>query len=120
MLLHSKLLSPASPEVICAIVTEAVEIEHLFVREALDVSLLGMNADQMCQYVCFVADHLLVSLGLDPVYRAQNPFDWMEAISLIGKTNFFESAWGKGAGGWVHARGLTGLTPRPARRAQSA
>ena len=72
------------------IVTEAVEIEKEFVSEALPVSLIGMNAKMMTQYIEFVADRLLRSLGLPKHYGSANPFDWMELISLQGKTNFFE------------------------------
>jgi ribonucleoside-diphosphate reductase subunit M2 len=72
------------------IVGSAVEIEKKFVRESLPVALVGMNPDLMEQYVEFVADHLLRQLGLPDAYGAANPFDWMELISLQGKTNFFE------------------------------
>ena len=58
--------------------------------EALPVSLIGMNADSMCQYIEFVADRLLVALGNEKHYHAMNPFDFMDLISLQGKTNFFE------------------------------
>ena len=72
------------------IVQEAVAIEKEFIREALPVSLIGMNVDLMSQYIEFVADRLLVALGADKLYGTANPFDWMELISLQGKTNFFE------------------------------
>ncbi|MFM1781098.1 MAG: Ribonucleoside-diphosphate reductase [Bacteroidota bacterium] len=72
------------------IILEAVEIEKEFVTVALPVSLIGMNAEMMCQYIDFVADRLLVSLGCQKHYNATNPFDFMEMISLQGKTNFFE------------------------------
>ena len=72
------------------IVAEAVACEVQFVESALKVSLLGMNADSMIQYIQFVADRLLVQLGLNKMYNVENPFDWMENISLEGKTNFFE------------------------------
>ncbi len=76
---------------ILEIVTEAVEIEKEFVSESLPVSLIGMNAKMMTQYIEFVADRLLRSLGVSSRhYGSQNPFDWMELISLQGKTNFFE------------------------------
>ncbi|KAJ8457242.1 hypothetical protein ONZ51_g11653 [Trametes cubensis] len=78
------------PKRILRIITEAVEIEKEFLTEALPVSLIGMNADLMCQYIEFVADRLLVALGNDKHYRATNPFDFMDLISLQGKTNFFE------------------------------
>lgn len=72
------------------IVGEAVDIEKQFIREALPVSLIGMNCNLMSQYIEFVADRLLLALGCDKLYGAANPFDWMELISLQGKTNFFE------------------------------
>jgi ribonucleoside-diphosphate reductase beta chain len=78
------------PEVVTGIITDAVSIEKEFVSDALPVNLIGMNADLMCQYIEFVADRLLVSLKLDKVYNVENPFPWMDMISLQGKTNFFE------------------------------
>jgi len=72
------------------IVKEAVEIEKEFLTDALPVSLIGINADSMCQYIEFVADRLLFSLGEEKIYNVQNPFDFMEYISLRGKSNFFE------------------------------
>jgi ribonucleoside-diphosphate reductase beta chain len=79
-----------SQERIYEIILDAVEIEKEFVTVALPVSLIGMNAEMMCQYIDFVADRLLVSLGCNKHYNATNPFDFMEMISLQGKTNFFE------------------------------
>lgn len=79
-----------SPEEILEIVVEAVRIEQEFLCEALPVSLIGMNKDLMGQYIEFVADRLLVCLGNEKHFHAKNPFDWMELISLQGKTNFFE------------------------------
>ena len=75
---------------VTAIITDAVTIEKEFVTDSLPVSLIGMNANLMCQYIEFVADRLLVALGCPKVYNATNPFDFMEMISLQGKTNFFE------------------------------
>ncbi len=72
------------------IIKDSVVIEKEFVSDALPVRLIGMNADEMCEYIEFCADRLLVSLGLDRVYNASNPFPWMDMISLQGKTNFFE------------------------------
>jgi ribonucleoside-diphosphate reductase beta chain len=72
------------------IILNAVEIEKEFVTVALPVSLIGMNAELMCQYIEFVADRLLVSLNCEKYYNTSNPFDFMEMISLQGKTNFFE------------------------------
>lgn len=72
------------------IIIDAVEIEKEFVCDALPVKLIGMNSDLMSQYIEFVADRLLVELGNDKIYNVTNPFDFMEMISLQGKTNFFE------------------------------
>lgn len=77
------------------IVRSSVDCEVLFVHEALGVDLIGMNASLMQQYVEFVADHLVLSLGYAPIYEAKNPFEWMELISLEGKTNFFEKRVGE-------------------------
>jgi len=77
------------------IVTDAVACELLFVSEALPVDLIGMNSRLMQNYIEFVADRLLVELGLDKHYNTANPFDWMELISLQGKTNFFEKRVGE-------------------------
>jgi ribonucleoside-diphosphate reductase subunit M2 len=79
-----------SKEAVRAIITEAVSIEQEFLTEALPVRLLGMNSDLMNQYIEFVADRLLLALGNTKVYNVTNPFDFMENISLNGKTNFFE------------------------------
>ena len=72
------------------IIRDAVEIEKEFICDALPVRLIGMNSDLMSQYIEFVADRLLVELGNDKIYNTANPFDFMEMISLQGKTNFFE------------------------------
>ena len=77
------------------LIKDAVAIEQEFVSDALPVSLIGMNADLMKQYIEFVADHLLVSLGLKKLYNVTNPFDFMDMISLQGKTNFFEKRVGE-------------------------
>ena len=63
--------------------------------DALPVSLIGMNKDMMSQYIRFVADRLLMALGYERYYNVRNPFDWMELISLQGKTNFFEKRVGE-------------------------
>ncbi len=89
-LLYAELTNHLPKEQVTAIITNAVEIEKEFVSDALPVRLIGMNADMMCQYIEFVADRLLVALGCDKAYNALNPFDFMELISLQGKTNFFE------------------------------
>lgn len=89
-LLYSELMHKLEKAQVTEIISSAVMIEKEFVRDALPVKLIGMNADLMCQYIEFVADRLLQSLGCQKVYGAQNPFDFMELISLQGKTNFFE------------------------------
>ena len=89
-LLYSQLENKLSKEKVTSIITNAVIIEKDFVSDALPVRLIGMNADMMCQYIEFVADRLLVALGCPKTYNATNPFDFMELISLQGKTNFFE------------------------------
>lgn len=89
-LLFSHLRHRPSPEAVENIITEAVTIEQEFLSDALPVALLGMNAKLMCQYIEFVADRLLVALGNKKVYNSTNPFDFMDNISLAGKTNFFE------------------------------
>lgn len=83
-------LPPKSTEEIHAILREAVVIEKEFICEALPCSLIGMNSRLMSQYIEFVADRLAVQLGAPKLYNATNPFDFMELISLEGKTNFFE------------------------------
>jgi ribonucleotide reductase beta subunit family protein with ferritin-like domain len=89
-LLYTKLENPLTPEQVVGIIASAVEIEKKFVRESLRVDLIGMNAEMMATYVEFVADHLLETLGCPALYGSANPFDWMEMISLDGRTNFFE------------------------------
>lgn len=77
-------------ETVKKLIMDAVEIEKEFVSDSIPVALIGMNAGLMCQYIEFVADRLLVALNVEKVYNAENPFPWMELISLQGKTNFFE------------------------------
>jgi ribonucleoside-diphosphate reductase subunit M2 len=89
-LLFSMLSDRPSPAAVRAIIVEAVAIEQEFLSDALPCRLLGMNAELMCTYIEFVADRLLVALGCPKEYNAVNPFDFMENISLAGKTNFFE------------------------------
>ena len=72
------------------IVTDGVKIEHEFIKESLPVRLIGMDSDQMCKYIEYVADHLLVNLIGKKHYKTKNPFDWMSLISMQVKTNFFE------------------------------
>jgi ribonucleoside-diphosphate reductase beta chain len=94
-LLYSMLENKLSEERVKAIIMDAVVNEHEFVTDALPVSLIGMNSKLMCQYIEFVADRLLVALGYSKVYNVTNPFDFMETISLQGKTNFFEKRVGE-------------------------
>ena len=89
-LLFSHLRRRPHPKLVEKIIKEAVVIEQEFLTDALPVSLIGMNANLMCQYIEFVADRLLVALGNEKIYNATNPFDFMDMISLQGKTNFFE------------------------------
>eukprot|EP00761_Pharyngomonas_kirbyi_P013205 gb/GECH01013232.1/.p1 GENE.gb/GECH01013232.1/~~gb/GECH01013232.1/.p1 ORF type:complete len:330 (+),score=64.39 gb/GECH01013232.1/:1-990(+) len=98
MLEHTTLTEKRVKEII----TEAVDIECEFITDSLPVDLIGMNSSLMQQYIRFVADRLFVSLGYDKVYHDQNPFDWMELISLQGKTNFFEKRVGE-----YHKMGVT-------------
>ena len=94
-LLYSMLKNKLTEQQVHGIIADAVKCEHEFVTDALPVSLIGMNAKLMCQYIEFVADRLLVALGYSKIYNAANPFDFMEMISLQGKTNFFEKRVGE-------------------------
>lgn len=89
-LLYSMLQDKLPESVVHDIISDAVKTEEIFVTEALPVSLIGMNATLMVQYIHFVADRLLKSLGYNSIYNDPNPFEWMMAIGLQGKTNFFE------------------------------
>jgi len=88
--LYSKLERKLPEAQIHKLITEAVSVEKGFVCDALPVSLIGMNKSLMSQYIEFVADRLLQDLGYRPLFGSKNPFDWMDMISLEGKTNFFE------------------------------
>jgi ribonucleoside-diphosphate reductase subunit M2 len=90
VLLYSKLNKKVSKAKVVEIIKEAVEIEKEFICDALPCRLIGMNSELMCQYIEFVADRLSLQLGYDKIYDAKNPFDFMEMISIEGKTNFFE------------------------------
>jgi ribonucleoside-diphosphate reductase beta chain len=90
LLYNQHLVNKLDKKIVAQIITEAVEIEKEFVSDAIPVNLIGMNSNLMCQYIEFVADRLLLSLGNNKIYNAENPFDFMEMISLQGKTNFFE------------------------------
>jgi ribonucleoside-diphosphate reductase beta chain len=89
-LMYSMLETKLSTEDVVKIITDAVEIEKEFVSEALPVGLIGMNAELMQSYIEFVADTWISELGYAKIYNTANPFDFMEMISLQGKTNFFE------------------------------
>jgi len=89
-LLYSKLVKRLPQKRIYEIISDAVACEKEFVSDSLPVELIGMNSKLMQKYIEFVADRLLYSLGYNKMYKAENPFEWMELISLEGKTNFFE------------------------------
>ena len=93
--MHHSLKNKCSDSDILEIVREAVSIEKEFITESLPCKLIGMNNDLMKQYIEYIADRLLLMLGLNKIYNTQNPFDWMEAISIQGKTNFFEKRVGE-------------------------
>ena len=90
MLYKNHILHKLPTQKVKSIIKEAVALEKEFVTEALPVKLIGMNAILMCQYIEFVADRLLLELQCSKIYNATNPFDFMNMISLQGKTNFFE------------------------------
>lgn len=95
LLYNNYIVNKLPKERIAEIIMDAVAIEKDFVTDALPVKLIGMNSDLMQQYIEFVADRLLVELGNEKVYNATNPFDFMEMISIQGKTNFFEKRVGE-------------------------
>ena len=95
VLLYSKLQNRLDNQKIEEIITNAVEIEKEFICEALPCNLIGMNSKLMSQYIEFVADRLAVQLGNNKIYNSSNPFDFMEMISIEGKTNFFEKRVGE-------------------------
>ena len=90
VLLYSKLVRKMKKARVYEIIKEAVTIEKEFICDALPCRLIGMNAKLMQQYIEFVADRLVVQLGYEKIYNQSNPFDFMEMISMEGKTNFFE------------------------------
>jgi ribonucleoside-diphosphate reductase subunit M2 len=89
-LLYKHLNNKPSVERVHEIIRDAVKIEQEYLTDALPVKMIGMNCELMSQYIEFVADHLLAELGLDKIYKRENPFDFMENLSIQGKTNFFE------------------------------
>merc|ERR1712151_252140 len=94
-MLYSMLQHQLPEDVVHNIIRGAVEVERKFICEALSCDLIGMNSDLMTKYIEFVADRHLTALGHAKLYNASNPFDWMELISLQGKTNFFEKRVGE-------------------------
>ena len=107
LLYRSHLKERLSETRVREIIREAVDVERQFVTESLPVELIGMNSRMMCQYIEFVADHLLTSLGHSRMFGAQNPFEWMSMISVDGKTNFFEKRVGEYAKAGVTAEQKT-------------
>jgi len=107
-LLYSLLVHKLSVETVTRIITDAVAIESEFVTESIPVDLIGMNAKLMTQYIEFCADRLLVALGCPKHFRVQNPFEWMDMISIEGKTNFFEKRVSEYAKAGVAAQGKKG------------
>ena len=95
VLLYNKLQKKLSKQKITDIIREAVEIEKEFICSALPCRLIGMNSELMSQYIEFVADRLAIQLGAGAIYSTRNPFEFMELISLEGKTNFFEKRVGE-------------------------
>ena len=91
ILLYNKLEKKLIKKKIVDIIHEAVEIEKEFICQSLPCKLIGMNSDLMSTYIEYVGDRLALQLGIDKIYNASNPFDFMEMISLESKTNFFES-----------------------------
>ena len=95
LLYNEHLENKLSKQAVKEIIMDAVAIEKEFVTDAIPVRLIGMNSDLMAQYIEFVADRLLVELGNEKVYNTANPFDFMDMISIQGKTNFFEKRVGE-------------------------
>lgn len=95
VLMYHNLVEKPSPEHVQDIIKDAVSIEKEFITESLSCELIGMNKSLMSQYIEYIADRLLLTLGLEKVYHSENPFDWMEMISVQGKTNFFEKRVGE-------------------------
>merc|ERR1712127_601430 len=94
-MVYNMLQNRLPEEVVHNIIKGAVDAERRFICDALKCDLIGMNSDLMTKYIEFVADRLLTSLGHSKVFGSSNPFDWMELISLQGKTNFFEKRVGE-------------------------
>merc|ERR1712027_147926 len=107
-LLYSMLQNKLPDDVVHEMIQGAVAVERHFICEALSCDLIGMNSELMTRYIEFVADRLLSALGRSKIYGASNPFDWMELISLQGKTNFFE----KRVGEYQKAGVMSSLAPQ--------
>merc|ERR1711941_69450 len=101
------LQNPLPKDVVHSIIQGAVNVERKFICQALSCDLIGMNSELMTRYIEFVADRLLSSLGHSKLFNSTNPFDWMELISLQGKTNFFE----KRVGEYQKAGVMTSVSP---------
>lgn len=95
VLLYSKLEHKLSKERIYEIITEAVTIEKEFINDSISCAMIGMNTSLMDQYIEYVADRLIYQLGYDKYYNMENPFDFMQLISMENKTNFFEKRVGE-------------------------
>jgi ribonucleoside-diphosphate reductase subunit M2 len=95
ILLYKQLIQPLTEDIVHKMLKEAVKIEQEFICEALPCRLISMNAKLMSQYIEFITDRLAVQLGYAPIFRVGNPFDFMELISMEGKTNFFEKRVGE-------------------------
>ena len=95
VLMYSYLKNKPSEEKVKNIIKEAVSIEKEFITESIPCEMIGMNSKLMQQYIEYIADRLLSMLGISPLYHSVNPFDWMELISIQGKTNFFEKRVGE-------------------------
>merc|ERR1712195_136912 len=110
-LLYRMLQNKLPDEVMNGIIKGAVAAERKFICDALSCDLIGMNSELMNRYIEFVADRLLTALGHPKIYGASNPFDWMELISLQGKTNFFEKRVGEYQKAGVMASATEGTEP---------
>merc|ERR1740138_333411 len=115
-LLYGKLQNQLPEDVVGNIIRGAVDAERTFICDALSCDLIGMNTDLMTRYIEFVADRLLLALGHSKLFNAVNPFDWMEMISLQGKTNFFE----KRVGEYQKAGVMSSVDPKAGEGEQNA
>ena len=106
-LLYSKIKNRLPQETVHNMFKEAVEVEIRFIEEAVPVRLIGMNSELMKEYIEFVSDRLLRELGYEELYKSKNPFDFMNLISLQGKTNFFEKRVGDYARSGIITDGST-------------